>query len=39
MPPPKKVDERWYTIGAIVLAILVAVFLMWLYQVMPPTTI
>ncbi len=37
MPPPDKFD--WYTIGAIILAILLAVFLVWLYQVMSPTTI
>ena len=39
MPPPDEFDERWYTVGAIILAILVAVFLMWLYQVLSPTTI
>ena len=39
MPPPDKFDDRWYTIGAIILAILVALALMWLYRVMPPTTI
>ncbi len=36
---PDKFDERWYTIGAIILALLLAVFLMWLYRVLPPTTI
>jgi len=39
MPPPGKFDDRWYTIGALVLVILLAVVLMWLYQVMAPTTI
>jgi len=39
MPPLDRFDERWYTIGAIILAILVAVVLMWLYQVLSPTTI
>ncbi len=37
MPPPDKFD--WFVVGAILLAILVAVVLMWLYQVLSPTTI
>ncbi len=39
MPPPDQFDNRWYSIGAIVLVILLAVVLVALYYSMAPTTI
>ncbi len=32
MPPPDKFDDRWYLIGAILLAILVVVVVVALFQ-------
>ncbi len=34
MPPPDKFDERWYLIGAIVVAILVVVIVVALFQLL-----